>query len=267
MTTSERRVLVHPDATTMTASVAARFITKVVDLLAERPDHLPVDVCLTGGGTGIGVLADIAATPARDSVDWSRLRFWWGDERYLPRGDADRNETQARTALLDLLPLDESQLHPMPAPGEHADLEAAAAAYAAELAAAAPEGAEYPTFDITFLGVGPDGHIASLFPDHPSVLETERSVIAEPSSPKPPPQRVSLTLPVINASERVWLVLAGQDKAGALGLALADANVASVPVAGVLGRKRTLFYVDQDAAGEVPENLIAREQYWTAQDG
>lgn len=265
--TPERRVLVHPDVTTLTASVAARFITNVVDLISERPDHLPVDVCLTGGGTGIGVLAAIAATPARDSVDWSRLRFWWGDERYLPRGDADRNDTQAREALLGLLPIDESQTHPMPAPGEQADLAAAADAYAADLAAAAPDGAAHPVFDITFLGVGPDGHIASLFPDRPGILETGRTVIAEPASPKPPPERISLTLPVINASERVWLVLAGPDKAGALGLALADANIASVPVAGVLGRRCTLFCVDRDAAAEVPEALLARQQFWTAQDG
>jgi 6-phosphogluconolactonase len=90
--------------------------------------------------------------------------------------------------------------------------------------------------------------------------------VAETSSPKPPPERLSLTLPVINASERIWLVLAGADKAGALGLALADANVASVPVAGVRGRKRTVFFVDQDAAAEVPEGLIDRERYWTAKD-
>jgi len=98
------------------------------------------------------------------------------------------------------------------------------------------------------------------------VRETERRAVAETASPKPPPERLSLTLPVINRSERIWLVLAGADKAGALGLALADANVASVPVAGVQGRKRTVFFVDQEAAAEVPENLIDRERYWTAND-
>ncbi|HWH96842.1 MAG TPA: 6-phosphogluconolactonase [Pseudolysinimonas sp.] len=253
--TSERRVLVHPDAASLEASVAARFLTKVIDLLDENPT---IDVCLTGGSSGIAVLAAIAQSPARDGIDWSRVSFWWGDERYLPRGNADRNETQAREALLDHLALPAENVHPFPAPGEHSTIDAAADAYAEELGDT--------VFDITFLGVGPDGHVASLFPDHATVQESVKKVVAESNSPKPPLERLSLTLPVINSSERIWLVLAGADKAGALGLALADANVASVPVAGVRGRKRTVFFVDQDAAAEVPEALIDRERYWTASD-
>lgn len=253
--TNERRVLVHPDAESLAASVAARFVTKLIDLLDSQET---VAVCLTGGSTGIAVLAAVAATPARDSVDWSRVVFWWGDERYLPRGDADRNETQGRAALLDHIPVPAENVHPFPAPGEQPTIDAAADAYAAELGDT--------TFDITFLGVGPDGHVASLFPDHPTVRETERTVVAETASPKPPPERLSLTLPVINASERVWLVLAGADKGGALGLALADANVTSVPVAGVRGRRRTVFFVDQAAAAEVPEGLVDRSRYWTSDD-
>jgi 6-phosphogluconolactonase len=253
--TNERRVLVHPDAASLAASVAARFLTKVTDLLDENET---IDVCLTGGTAGIAVLAAIAQNAARDGIDWSRVRFWWGDERYLPRGHADRNETQARAALLDMLPVPEENVHPFPAPGEQPTIVDAATAYEAELGDT--------VFDVTFLGVGPDGHVASLFPDHPTVRETTAKVVAETASPKPPAERLSLTLPVINASERVWLVLAGADKAGALGLALADANVASVPVAGVRGRKRTVFFVDQDAAAEVPEGLIDRERYWTAKD-
>lgn len=253
--TSERRVLVHPDARSLEASVAARFLTKVVDLLDENST---IDVCLTGGSTGIAVLASVGKNPARDGVDWSRVSFWWGDERFLPRGDAERNETQARDALLDHLPVPAGNVHAFPAPGDYATIEAAADAYAAELGDT--------TFDITFLGVGPDGHVASLFPDHPAVRETIKKVIAETDSPKPPRERLSLTLPVINASERIWLVLAGADKAGALGLALADANVTSVPVAGIRGRKRTVFFVDRDAAAEVPEGLIDSARYWTASD-
>jgi 6-phosphogluconolactonase len=108
--------------------------------------------------------------------------------------------------------------------------------------------------------------VASLFPEHAQVRETERVVVAETDSPKPPPQRLSLTLPVINSSDRIWLVLAGSDKASALGLALAGANVNDVPAAGAEGRLRTVFFVDQDAAAEVPESLIAPSYYWTAAD-
>jgi len=263
MPTNDRRVLVHPDKQALAGAVAARFITKIIDVLE---DNGHADVCLTGGSMGSAVLKAIADSPARGTVDWSAITFWWGDERYLPIGDPERNDTQSRDALLDLLDLDPAQVKSLPAPGDQPDIQQAADAYAAQLAEAAPEGALAPRFDITFLGVGEDGHIASLFPDHAGILDTEHVVIPETDSPKPPPERLSLTLPIINASERVWMVLAGPDKAGALGLALAGASMASVPVAGVEGRRRTVFFVDQEAAAEVPTNLIAPSYYWTSED-
>ncbi|MFC5501627.1 6-phosphogluconolactonase [Lysinimonas soli] len=260
---NERRVLVHPDKEALAGSVAARFITKIIDVLDDLGE---ANVCLTGGTMGSAVLAAINSSPARDSVDWSRITFWWGDERYLPLGDPDRNDTQSRAALLDHLQLDAAQIKSFPAPGDQPDIEQAARYFEQVLADAAIDGARYPRFDVTFLGVGPDGHIASLFPDHPAVRETERVVVAETASPKPPAERLSLTLPVINSSDRVWLVLAGADKASALGLALAGANVNDVPAAGAEGRKRTVFFVDKEAAAEVPENLIAPSYYWTSAD-
>lgn len=260
---NERRVLVHQDKQTLAGSVAARFITKTVDVLDDLGE---ANVCLTGGTMGAAVLAAINDSPARDSVDWSRITFWWGDERYLPMGDPERNDTQSRAALLDHLGLDAAQIKSLPAPGDQADIEQAARYYEQELADAADGDARYPRFDITFLGVGPDGHIASLFPDHAAVHETERVVVAETDSPKPPPERLSLTLPVINSSDRVWLVLAGSDKASALGLALAGASINDVPAAGAEGRKRTVFFVDRDAAAEVPDSLIAPSYYWTSAD-
>lgn len=260
---AERLVLVYPDKQSLADAVAARFITKIREVLAES-DH--AHVCLTGGTMGAAALAAINDSPERDEVDWTRITFWWGDERYLPRGDPDRNDTQSRAALLDHLDLDAAQIKSLPAPGDQPDIEQAARAYERELADAGVGRADYPRFDITFLGVGPDGHIASLFPDHAAVHETERAVVAETDSPKPPPERLSLTLPVINASDRVWLVLSGADKASALGLALAGASINDVPAAGAEGRLRTVFFVDQDAAAEVPENLIAPSYYWTSAD-
>ncbi len=261
--TNERRVLIHRDKATLAGAVAARFLTKTIDVIESEGD---AHVVLTGGTMGIAVLAAINASPARDSLDWSRVTFWWGDERWLPRDDPERNERQAREALLDHLSIDESQVHAFPAVGDYPDVDAAAAAYARELEAAAPEGARYPRFDITFLGVGPDGHIASLFPGSDGIREREATVIGVRNAPKPPPERLSLTLPVINSSQRLFMVLAGADKASVLGLALADASVEEVPVAGVQGIRRTVFFVDQEAAAEVPENLIAPQNYWTAAD-
>lgn len=252
--TNERRVLVHPDKQALSGSVAARFLTKMVDILDDLGE---ADVALTGGTMGIAVLEAVNASPARDSVDWSKVHFWWGDERFVSKNDSERNERQAREALLDHLSIPPENIHPFPASDEIADIDEAASVYAAELEAFAPEGAGAPKFDITFLGVGPDGHIASLFPDRSGIRETEKTVIAVRDSPKPPPERLSLTRPVLNASDRIWLVLSGSDKASALGLALAGASYTEVPVAGAKGRKRTVFFVDKEAAVDVPENLIA----------
>jgi 6-phosphogluconolactonase len=252
--TNERRVLVHPDKQALAGSVAARFITKILDVIDDLGE---ANVVLTGGSVGIAVLAAINSSPARDTIDWSKVSFWWGDERWLPAGDDERNDKQARDALLDHISVPESNVHPFPADDGTVSLDQAAIVYSDELQAAASDGSRWPRFDITFLGVGPDGHIASLFPDMQGIRETEPSVISVRNSPKPPPERLSLTRPVINSSERIWLVLAGPDKASALGLALAGASYTEVPVAGAKGRKRTVFFVDNEAAAEVPENLIA----------
>lgn len=261
--TNERRVLIHPDALSLAGSVAARFITKTVDLLDARNE---VSIVLTGGTMGIAVLTAINDSPAVGSIDWSRVSFWWGDERWLPRTDPARNEAQARVALLDHIPIIESQVHPFAASDEGLELDSAAATYASALAEHASGNTRLPRFDITFLGVGPDGHIASLFPELGGIRETEKTVVAVRNSPKPPPERLSLTLPAINTSDRVWLVLAGADKASALGLTLAGASVNEVPAAGAEGRKRTVFFVDNEAAAEVPENLRSPGLFWTAED-
>ena len=186
------------------------------------------------------------------------MHFWWGDERFVPKDSADRNERQARDALLDHIAVPAENIHPFPASDEIADIDEAASRLRRRTRGVRRRRAPaQPRFDITFLGVGPDGHIASLFPDRAGIRETEATVIAVRDSPKPPPERLSLTRPVINSSDRIWLVLAGRRQGIALGLALAGASYTEVPVAGAKGRKRTVFFVDKDAAADVPENLIA----------
>ena len=253
---NERRVIVHRDRQALTGAVAARFITKVVDLLDEQAE---VNVVLTGGTVGIGVLEAINSSPARDTIDWSRVQLWWGDERWLPSGDAERNDRQAQDALLDHVALRQESIHRFAASDGGLELDAAATEYAQTLAGAAAEGSTVPHFDIAFLGVGPDGHIASLFPGREDISVTDATVISVRNSPKPPPERLSLTLGAINSADRVWLVLAGTDKASALGLALAGVSMFEVPAAAAEGRKRTVFFVDQDAAAEVSDDLIATD--------
>lgn len=253
--THDRRVLVHADKAALVESVATRFLTKLTDILHEQ-GH--AHVVLTGGSVGTGVLAAINDSPDRDSVNWADIHFWWGDERWVPRQDADRNELQARAALLDHIDIPAANVHAFPASDEGLDIDAAADRYAAELKSLAAPDSLVPQFDVTFLGVGPDGHIASLFPHLQGIRENDLTVIAVLNSPKPPPERLSLTRWVLNSSERIWLVVSGTDKAAALGLALAGASRDEVPVAGIRGRHYTDFFVDGEAAAQVPENLIAQ---------
>lgn len=247
-------VVVFNDREALIAGIAHRFTSLAGELLAEQD---VVHVALTGGTVGIDSLAAIAARSKSAHIDWSRVHLWWGDERWLPTGDSERNDAQADAALLSKVDLIPAHIHRFPASDDGIALDAAARSYAAELETNAPEGERYPDFDLVFLGVGGDGHIASLFPGYDEVKEREETVVAVRDSPKPPSERLSLTLPVINSARRVWLCLSGADKASALGLALAGANYAEVPAAGATGRENTTFLVDQAAASEVPEELLA----------
>ncbi|MFE3179700.1 6-phosphogluconolactonase [Streptomyces violascens] len=253
---STPQLVVHHDKELMAQAAAARLITKVVDAQAARGS---ASVVLTGGRNGNGLLTALASSPARDAIDWSRLDLWWGDERFVPEDDPERNYAQARAALLDAVPLDPKRVHAMPAAGGAygQDADAAAAAYAAELAdAAGPEDhGPVPTFDVLMLGVGPDTHVASLFPELPAVRETERTVVGVHGAPKPPPTRISLTLPAIRAAREVWLLAAGEDKAHAAAIALSGAGEVQAPAAGAYGRARTLWLLDAAAASQLPRSL------------
>ncbi len=251
---SSLEVVVHRDRNVLAAAVAARLMTRLVDAQHARG---AASVVLTGGGMGIATLAALAASPARDAVDWRAVDVWWGDERFLPNEHPDRNETQARAALLDAVPTDPKRVHPMPASDGPTgnDPEAAAAWYADELARLARPGHDLPHVDVLLLGVGPDGHIASIFPETPAVYEEERVAVAVRGAPKPPPTRISLTFPAIRGADDVWLIAAGEDKAGVIGLALSGAGPSQIPAAGVAGRTRTLWLLDRPAASQVPEGM------------
>lgn len=255
-----RVVVVHPDAATVGRATAARLLLQLLD---AQSTHHPLHVGLTGGTVGIATLREVAASPLRDAVDWTGVHLWWGDERFLPSGHPDRNETQARDALLDALPIPAENVHPMPAadaPGI-ATPEDSAAAYAAELArfAGRTEGSDdagpaVPAFDVLLFGMGPDGHVASLFPGHEGLSVVDRTVVGVHGSPKPPPERVSLTWPAIEAAQEVWLVVAGADKAEAAARALAGDEVTTTPATAALGRRRTLWLLDVAAASGLAQD-------------
>lgn len=247
-------VVVHRDAEVLAKAVAARLITRLVDAQSAKGS---ASIVLTGGTVGIATLAAVAATPAHAAVDWRNLDVWWGDERYLPAGDPERNETGAREALLDHMDLDPARVHPMPSADSGLTPEEAAQSYADELRRASrPEDhGPVPCFDLLLLGMGPDAHVASLFPGMPALYD-ERPVVAVHGAPKPPPTRLSLTMPTIHAARQVWVVAAGAEKAGAVRLALSDAGPIQVPAAGARGRQETLFLLDRAAASKIPPGLV-----------
>jgi 6-phosphogluconolactonase len=248
-------VLIHRDQPLLAKAAAARLVTRVVDVQAARGS---ASVVLTGGGVGTAVLAEVAATGARDAIDWRNLDIWWGDERFLPTGHPERNETGAREALLDHVNIDPARVRPMPGPdGPDGDNpEAAAERYADWLRAAArPEDhGPVPSFDVLMLGLGPDAHVASLFPGMPALYE-ERPVVAVHGAPKPPPTRLTMTLPAIRTAKEVWIMAAGESKAKAVRLALSDAGPVQVPAAGARGRQSTLFLLDRAAASQLPHGM------------
>lgn len=248
---AKRHVVIHPDLPATAAAVAARLITAVLDAQAARGE---ASIVLTGGTLGIASLKQLALSPAVGAVDWSRVNIYWGDERFLAADSSERNAVQAEVLLsvLDGLGLDRGRVHPMGSSDTHATPEEAAVAYAQLLAAeAGHEGSEsLPIFDVLMLGMGPDSHVASLFPDHVGATTTGVNVLGVQNSPKPPPLRVSLSFEAINTARAVWLVVAGADKAPAAGIVLGPDAVARerVPASGVSGTEGTWWLMDQAAA-------------------
>jgi 6-phosphogluconolactonase len=246
-------VVVHRDQQLLADAASSRFVTAIVDAQAARGE---ADVVLTGGTMGSAILASVGTSRIRPAIDWPRLNVWWGDERFLPSGHADRNETQARAALLDAVPLDPARVHAIPGPDLSASVEAAAGAYAGTLARAARPGRDVPDFDVVLLGVGPDAHIASLFPEHPALHEATASTVGVHGAPKPPPLRVSLTLRALRSGRDVWFLVSGADKASAVGLALSGAGPMQAPAGAVQGTRSTVWLLDRAAATHVPPALV-----------
>ena len=239
-------VVIHGTAELLAATTAARLVTKLVDI--QSSGRVPA-VALTGGGVGTRVLALLNDSPARDAVDWSRVEIFWGDERFVPAADPDRNELQARAALLDHVQVDPARVHAMAASDGPlgGDVDAAAAAYGDIVDAR--EG-----LDLVMLGMGDEGHVASIFPESPAVYDT-CPVVAVRNSPKPPPTRISLTLPTIRQAAEVWIITAAASKAGAVAMALGGAGEVAVPAAGATGRSRTLWLLDRQSASALPAGI------------
>lgn len=252
----DTEIALHPDADVLASAVAARLVTRLIDLQAAG--GVP-RIVLTGGGVGIDLLRRLREMPAQRAVDWNRVELFWGDERFVAPDDPERNDRQAREALLDHVGVDPARVHPMGADtgGGPGGAEQAARDYA-DLLASLPGDDAGMLFDVVLLGMGGEGHTLSVFPDSPAVHQTRAGVVAVHGCPKPPPDRVSLTLAVLERADEAWVVAAGPAKAEAVAGALGGAAEADLPVAGARRARVTRWLLDRDAAGRLPGYPLVR---------
>ena len=246
--------VVVADADAVAASAASAAAEQLAEALESRPQaHL----VLTGGTVGTLTAAALPAALRAAGVDMTRLHLWWGDERFVDPDSSERNEAGVRESLLDVLReqdgLPARNVHIMPSPADGMSLEDAAAWYGQQLD---QMGGDEPFrtrgqafFDVLLLGMGPDGHIASLFPQHPGQENVLASAVAVTGSPKPPSERISLTWPVLNSSRHVALLVAGAEKAEAVRDAHAAVDPWAVPASAVRGLESTIWVLDEAAAG------------------
>lgn len=245
--TGETRV--HTDQRALASAAARDLLAR----LAEAQGHGEVpQVGLTGGSVADVLHREVARLSLGDApdvprVDWSRVDVFWGDERFVAPDDPERNERQAREALLDHVGVDPLRVFPAPSTADAPTVERAAQMYA-DVVRENGRGA----FEVLMLGLGPDGHIASLFPGHPAVGVQDAVAVGLSDSPKPPPDRVSLTLPALARSRAVWFLVSGSEKAEAVartrtpGVSAADA-----PGSALLSAPEVRWYLDEEAAAEL----------------
>ncbi len=233
---------VKPDTETLATAVAGELLNRIAD--AQAAGHVP-HIGLTGGTIADAVHREVARMAPASGVDWGAVHFWYGDERFVPADSPERNARQARDAFLD--EVGATRVHEVPASDQVPDAEAAAASYSDKVRA---DGGD--TFDVLMLGIGPDGHVASLFPGHPGLGVTDAIATAVHDSPKPPPDRVTLTFEALDRSQAVWFLASGDAKADAVARALADdGTVTETPARGVRGVVETTWFLDHDAASRL----------------
>ncbi len=231
-------VVVVPDMAALADETAAR----VERVLLETPIGERASIALSGGSTPRAAYQHLAAR----CPPWARVDFFFGDERIVPPDADGSNYRMAREALLDRIPLDDDQVHRIE--GELSPEEAAARAEA-DLRASVP-GEPVPQLDLILLGMGPDGHTASLFPGAPELEETERLMVPVHRPEMPQPWRVSMTLPVLNAGRRVLVIVGGAEKAPMVPRAIEGDP--SIPAGRLDPAGEFTWILTQDAAAQLP---------------
>ncbi len=233
------RIARFPDPEILAASCASRLLEELIRLQARQGT---VHLGLTGGRTANRIYKHFAEIVPGSQFDPDSLQLWWADERFVPPTHPDRNSQQALAILAKSVPISSANTHIMPAADSKADPSEAAFAYAEELSGV--------SFDICLLGVGDDGHVASIFPNHPSFKATGK-VIGVTNAPEPPQEHISLTLNTLNQSKRIWVIASGISKSAVIKRAAQkDPNL---PLSHVNGQISTQWWLDEDAAAELPK--------------
>ena len=246
----QRAVKRFADVDLLVTAAAELFIEAAVEAIRQRGRFL---VVLSGGSTPRGLYRRLASNDFRHRCDWSRVEFFWGDERSVPPDHTESNYRMAREYLLDPLGIAAGQIHRMPA--DETDLNRAAANYQREIADVC--GVDHhgppPAFDLVLLGMGDDGHTASLFPHTAALAETERWVVAN-HVPQLSTDRMTMTAPLINRARQIVLLVCGAGKASRLNEVLtgppdAERLPAQMiwPVAGSIH-----WLIDDSAAAKLP---------------
>ena len=239
---------VYPTVEELNEAVGRAFLARLNTLIDEAGADSRINLAISGGAITTTLLPSLL--PHVGEVDWSRVRVWLVDERYVPAGDEDRNDDQAWEGFLHAATGVEFVRMPTSdasAPGA-GSLDEATTAFADTWRELMGEG----SFDIALIGMGPDGHICSLFPGRVDMDEAS-PILAIRNSPKPPPERITVSMPVMRACGEVWLTTAGTAKADALGQAFAGASPLDLPVAGILS-PTTRVYLDEAAAAKIAQS-------------
>ena len=226
-------------------------VERIADIAAQAiTQRGAFHIALSGGATPRHLYEHLAHEPYRSDIDWSRVHVYFGDERCMPPDHPDSNFRMANAALLMHVPIPSAQIHRIVA--NLAYVRQCAVAYAAELAAHLPAGNLAPQFDLVLLGVGPDGHIASLFPATGSAL-TERRLATAVYADSMRAWRISITFPVINQARHILLLASGASKADVLERVFRDEPSATpLPVQRLQPLGELEWYLDQAAAARLP---------------
>lgn len=235
---------VHPDVDGLVEDAAVWFLDRLA--AAQAAGRIP-HVVLTGGSVAVPFHREVARTAPASGVDMTRVEWWWGDERFVPAGSDERNCRSGLDDMLHPLGVPVERVHVAAASDAVETVEEAAQRYAEQLRASGVR-----EFDVALFGVGPDGHVASLFPHHPAASIRGALVVPVHDSPKPPPQRVSLTFEALAASRAVAFLASGEGKAEAVAAAHAEGAWDECPARGVRGQDETVWFLDAAAASSLP---------------